>query len=135
MEGLVKKSPALILAFLTVFLLFISCNKLTPDDNPLPFYEDSGPDSVSFSVTVQTLEGIMLPGQYVNLAFSQDSMGKNLMVRRVATDGIGRAYFPRLYPRRYFFNCYATYLTNIYYGSALIKLNPRDIRDTVLTVH
>jgi len=135
MEGLVKKSPALILAFLTVFLLFMSCNKLTTDDNPLPFYEDSGPDSVSLSVTVQTLEGIMLPGQYVNLAFSQDSMGKNLMVRRVATDGIGRAYFPRLYPRRYFFNCYATYLTNIYYGSALIKLNPQDIRDTVLTVH
>jgi hypothetical protein len=135
MESLLRKTHFLVLPFCTIFLLFIACNKLEPDDNPLPHYEDTGPDSVTFSVTVQTLEGIMLPGQYVNLAFSQDSMGKNMMVRRVATDGIGRASFPRLYPRRYFFNCYATYLTNIYYGSALIKLNPQDIRDTVLTVH
>jgi len=135
MKSTAKKLFSGMLLLLTISCLFFSCNKLETNNNPLPDFEDTGPDSVTFSVTVQTLEGTMLPGQYVNLAFSQDSMGKNNMVRRAATNAIGRADFPRLYPRRYFFNCYATYLTNIYYGSALIKLQPQDIRDTVLTVH
>jgi len=135
MESITKKLFSLMLTLGVITLLIFSCNKLETNDNPLPDWEDTGPDSVTFSVTVQTVEGILLPGQYVNLAFSQDSMGKNMMVRRAATNGIGRANFPRLYPRQYYFNCYATSQSNIFYGSALIKLKSQDIRDTVLTVH
>ncbi len=130
-----KRYYFLILVIFSLTFVIVACNKLETNDNPLPVWEDTGPDSVTFSVTVQTLEGILLPGQYVNLAFSQDSMAQGIMVRRVATNGIGRAHFPRLYPRKYYYNCYATYLTNIYYGYSLIKLNPMDIRDTILTVH
>jgi len=99
-----------ILAIYGCFLLFFdSCLKLTIENPPVPIWENLGPDSVKLNVTIRTKEGFFLTGQYVNLALSMDSLDNLILVRKVSTDGNGKAQFPRLFPRTYYYNCYANY--------------------------
>ncbi len=127
----------LILTISGFFLLFFgSCHKLTIEDPPIANWEDFGSDSVKLNVFVQTKESFLLTGQYVSLALSQDSLDKSILVRKVTTDGYGRAQFPRLFPRIYYFKCYANYQGTNLIGSSFIHLPPVERLDTsvILTV-
>jgi len=109
----------IVLAVAGCFLLFFgSCVKLTIEEPPVANWENFGSDSVKLNVFIRTKDGFLLTGQYVSLALSQDSLDKLILVRKVTTDGYGRAQFPRLYPRKYYFNCYANYQ-----GTSLIGLS------------
>jgi len=121
--------------FFTGILVFFSCgHKLEPPPNPIPVWVDNDADSATLTLTVETEQGIFLAGQNVNLALSADSLSKDLLVRQTFTDGVGRAIFRQLYPRRIFFNCYAKYASQPLYGIGQINLPPFSIRDTILTV-
>jgi len=119
-----------------LLLVFGSCNKLTIEEPPVPIWEDLGPDSVKLNVFIRTKDGFLLTGQYVSLALSQDSLDKLILVRKVITDGLGRAQFPRLFPRKYYFNCYANYQGTNLIGFSTVTLPPVAKLDTsvVLTV-
>jgi hypothetical protein len=134
---MVRKNTLLkILLLVFMPMLLISCQKHTvEEDKPIPPWENSGPDSVTLSVTVQTQQGIFMIGSYVNLALNQDSLNNGIYVRRVSTDATGHARFNRLYPRKYYSNCFANYQTFSLYGSFTIQLPPYAVRDTVLIVH
>ena len=122
--------------FIPLFLIALgSCNKLEEDENPVTPWENTGPDSARLTVTVQTQAGILMVGSYVNLALSQDSLNKNLLVRRVMTDGVGKAVFSRLYPRKFYSNCFAYIEGKSLFGSFRITIMPYAVRDTVLIVH
>jgi len=112
-----------------------SCNKLEENEPPVAPWENTGPDSARLTVTVQTQSGILMVGSYVNLALSQDSLNKNLLVRRVMTDGVGKAVFSRLYPRKFYSNCFAYIEGKSLFGSFRITIMPYAVRDTVLIVH
>jgi len=121
-----------------LFLALGSCHKSSPDPTPLPEWQDLGADSVRLNVTVRTQQGILLTGQYVNLALSADSLNSSTLVRKVATDAAGRAIFRRLYPgHNYRFNCFANYQTlNLYgIGAAFLPPVPKLDSTVVLTVY
>jgi len=127
----------LFLAIAGSFLLILgSCNKLTIEDPPIANWEDFGSDSVKLNVFIRTKDGFLLTGQYVNLALSQDSLDKSILVRKVATDGYGSAQFPRLFPGTYYFKCYANYGGTNLIGSSFLFLPPIEKLDTsvMLTV-
>lgn len=132
-----KNSVIKILPLTLLTMLLISCQKHTieTDPKPVPPWENFGPDSATLSVTIQTQQGIFMIGSYVNLALNQDSLNNGLMVRRVSTDASGRARFNRLYPRKYYSNCFAYYQTFSLFGSFTMQLPPSAIRDTILIVH
>jgi|APMed6443717190_1056831.scaffolds.fasta_scaffold335802_1 hypothetical protein len=129
------KEFLLITVLLSLVLFFASCNKLEQNDNPIPVWEDLGPDSVTVNATIQTVSGYLLPGQYVNFALSSDSLSKGILVRRVQTDGQGRASAHRLFPRNYFINCFATYQAKNYFGSFILFTKPSQRIDTLLLVY
>lgn len=108
---------------------------ITPDPQPLPEWEDKSADSATLLLTVETQDGTFMTGSYVNLALSDDSLNKNIWVRRSVTNGAGRISFSRLYPRKYFSNCQAYYNGMTYFGSFHIYLPPGSVKDTVLFVH
>jgi hypothetical protein len=130
-----KFLPYNILALILLNLLLFSCHKDQLDPIPVPVWENYGPDSVTLTVTIQTQQGIFMFGSYVNLALNQDSLNNGLLVRRNITDGVGRVRFNRLYPRKYYSNCFAFFQNQSLYGSFSIQLPPYAIRDTVLIVH
>lgn len=129
------KAALLITLLFPLFLFFASCNKLEQNTNPLPVWEDLGPDSVTVNATIQTVSGYLLPGQYVNFALSSDSLSKGILVRRVQTDGQGKASAHRLFPRTYFINCFATYEMKNFFGSFIIFTKPSQRIDTLLLVY
>ncbi len=118
-----------------LLVLMWSCHKIDANDTPVPVWEDQGPDSVSLNATIQTVTGYRIPGQYVNVALSPDSLSKGVLVRRTQTDGNGTAKNRRLYPLRYFINCYAIYQGKNYFGSYVIATKPAQRLDTVLLVY
>ena len=122
--------PSLLLA-----LILFGCNKIEEEQSPVPVWEDTNADSCSLGVTVQTQEGIFLNSSYVNLALNQDSLNKGLLVRRSVTDGVGKVKFSRLYPRRYFGNCFANMQGQSLFGSFRITLPPSSIKDTIIIVN
>lgn len=121
-------------SFLLPLILF-SCNKIEEEQPPVPVWEDTGSDSCTLIVTVQTQEGIYLTSSYVNLALNQDSLNKGLFVRRVVTDGVGKVKFARLYPLKYFGNCFANIQGQTLFGSFRIAFPPSTKKDTILIVH
>lgn len=129
------KKILLVIFLLSFVLLLDSCHKLEENDNPIPVWEDLSPDSVTINATIQTVSGYLLPGQYVNFALSSDSLSKGILVRRVQTDGQGRASAHRLFPRNYFINCFATYQTKNYFGSFILFTKPSQRIDTLLLVY
>jgi hypothetical protein len=131
-----RKSVAFLCTSLFLWLAFSSCLKLTVEEPPVANWEDFGSDSVRLNVFIRNSEGTLLTGQYVNLALSKDSLDNLLLVRKVITDGYGRASFPRLYPGKYFFNCFANYGGVNLIGSSSIFLPPIAKLDsnTILTV-
>jgi hypothetical protein len=120
------------LIFLT--MLWASCNNVPVNPDPVPVWEDKGHDSVTFTVIVKTQQGLYVVGSVVNLALNQDSLNNKLFIRRTSTDGVGRATFKRLYPRKFFSNCFASFQGQSLFGSFTIQLPPGAIRDTVLIV-
>ncbi len=106
---MVRKALVFFSASLFLWLAFSSCLKLNNEEPPIANYEDFDADSVRLNVFIRNSEGLLLTGQYVNLALSRDSLDNLLLVRKVITDGYGRASFPRLYPGKYYFNCFANY--------------------------
>ena len=128
-----RLAPFLIL--ITGFLVILSCtHKLDPAPNPIPEWIDNDADSATLTITVQTEQGILLAGQFINLALSADSLASVSLIRQGFTDGAGRAIFRKLYPRKIFFNCNATYMSQPLFGSGKINVPPFSIRDTILTV-
>ncbi|NCA75781.1 MAG: hypothetical protein EOM90_05560 [Alphaproteobacteria bacterium] len=118
-----------------LLLILFSCNKIEEEQPPVPAWEDSGADSCTLVVTVQTQEGIYLTSSYVNLALNQDSLNKGLLVRRAVTDGVGKVKFSRLYPLKYFGNCFANIQGQTLFGSFRIAFPPSTKKDTILIVH
>jgi len=116
-------------------LFYWSCNKIDQNNNPIPTWQDLGPDSVTLHATIQTVSGYLLPGQYINLALSPDSLSKGILVRRAQTNGQGTAAFSRLFPRTYFVNCYATYQSKNFFGSFILFTKPSQRLDTLLLVY
>jgi hypothetical protein len=119
----------------TALLMMAGCNKLEVNNDPIPVWEDWDADSATLNVSIQTQGGVFLVGQFVNLALSQDSLNAGHLVRRVSTDGNGRVVFYRLFPGKYYMNCFSTYLGETQYGSGNISLGPYEVRDTLLIVH
>ena len=132
---MVRKFIPYILTLVFLTMLWASCHKMEDNPTPVATWEDKGPDSVTLTVTVQSQEGIFMVGSFVNLALNQDSLNNGLLVRRSSTDAVGRAHFDRLYPRKYFSNCFAYYMGQSFFGSFKMQLPPYAIRDTVLIVH
>ena len=124
-----------VLTIIPLVLIYMSCNKLDPSDNPIPVWEDLGPDSVTMHATIQTVSGYLIPGQYVNFALSPDSLSKGILIRRVQTDGVGTASAHRLFPRTYFVNCFATYQAKNFFGSFILPTKPSQRIDTLLLVY
>ena len=133
---MIRSTLVFVAVSLALGLTFSSCLKLTVEEPPVANYEDFGADSVRLNVFIRNSEGTLLTGQYVNLALSKDSLDKLSLIRKVVTDGYGRASFPRLYPGRYFFNCYANFGGINLIGSSSIYLPPIAKLDTntILTV-
>jgi hypothetical protein len=113
----------------------LSCNKKNIPPPPVITWEDNGPDSTVLRILIQTPQGLILYGQYVNLALSQDSLNSKILVRRTPTNVSGVAVFRKLYPRVIYYNCYAVNSVQTYYGSGHIHLRPASVRDTVLIVY
>lgn len=123
------------LVIIPLVLFYVSCNKLDSSSNPVPVWENLGPDSVTLHTTIQTVSGYLLPGQYINLALSPDSLNKGILVRRVQTNGQGTASMSRLFPRTYFVNCFATYQAHNFFGSFILMTRPSQRMDTLLLVY
>jgi len=115
-------------------ITILSCQKHV-NPPPVATWEDNGPDSTVLSIFVQTPQGLIMYGQFVNLALSQDSLNNKLLVRRTATNATGIAIFRKLYPRIIYYNCYAVNNVQTFYGSGHIHLLPSAKRDTVLIVY
>jgi len=133
-----KRCNISVLCF-TICLFFIALSigcvktiKIT--GKPLPPWVDNSADSVTLHVIVQTNLGILVYGQYVNLALSKDSLNRSIFVRTGMTNGAGNAGFTKLYPGTYYYNCFSTTSTGFGYGSAKINLFPQQIKDTLLIV-
>jgi hypothetical protein len=125
-----------IFVFLLPFICLaaLSCKtKVSPP--PVFTWEDDGPDSTVLNILVQTPQGLLMYGQSVNLALSQDSLNSKLLVRRTPTNTMGIAVFRKLYPRIIYYNCYAVNSVQTFYGSGLVHLLPSARRDTVLIVY
>ncbi|MCX6282337.1 MAG: hypothetical protein NTU51_10280 [Bacteroidetes bacterium] len=116
-------------------LFILACTKHSTDTAPLPVWEDTGADSVRLRINVQNSQGLVLYGQYVNLALSRDSLNANMLVRRIATNTSGTSVFSRLYPRIIYYNCYAITSGQTYFGSGVARLLPGINKDTLLIVH
>ena len=115
-------------------LACLSCQThVTPP--PVVTWEDNGPDSTVLNILVQTPQGLIMYGQSVNLALSQDSLNGKLLVRRTPTNATGIAVFRKLYPRVIYYNCYAVNSVQTFYGSGHVHLRPSAKRDTVLIVY
>lgn len=124
--------------FLFVFpVLCVALLTCKPSVSPPPVvtWEDDGPDSTVLSILVQTPQGLIMYGQSVNLALSQDSLNSKLLVRRTPTNTTGIAVFRKLYPRVIYYNCYAVNSVQAFYGSGHVHLQPSAKRDTVLIVY
>jgi hypothetical protein len=120
---------------LAVLFLISGCRKtIEITKKQLPPWEDHTADSVTFRVFVQTNLGILVYGQYVNLALSKDSLNRSILVRISMTNGAGVARFPQLYPGTYYFNCFSATSTGFGYGWAKTSLFPQQIKDTLLIV-
>jgi len=123
-------------SFIPCILLLYACgHKLGNNLEPIPIWENKKADSVTFRVTVQTMNGTYLYGEYVNLALSLDSLNKGTLVRRTMTNSLGIAEFRRLYPRVYYYNCFVTNELGTFFGSGHASLPPYAIRDTILVVY
>lgn len=129
--------PAIFLFLLIISGLLASCRKPSGEPPPpVPVWEDNSADSASLSVTVKTSLGILVAGQYVNLALSSDSLKNQVLVREPGyTNAAGIASFRKLYPRKIFFDCKVITATQVYYGTATINLVPGGNKDTVLIVN
>jgi hypothetical protein len=119
---------------LLFFSSLISCNKTTPNSNPIPTWEDNGADSAVLRILVQTQQGQFLIGQYVNLALSLDSLNKKVLVRQTQTNSAGVAVLRKLYPRVIYFNCIAITASGALSGTGHVRLQASSTKDTILTV-
>lgn len=124
----------LISALALFFLCFSGgCRKtIEITQQELPYWEDTSGDSVTLFVQIQNREGFYVYGQYVNMALSKDSLNRSLLVRKSVTDGTGRATFRRLFPGKYYINCFSSSSQSIGYISAKMVLFPEQIKDTLL---
>lgn len=129
------KRAVTVFILIPLILTYVSCHKLDPNPNPLPVWEDLSSDSVTINATMQTVSGHLLTGQYLNYALSQDSLNKGILIRSIPTDSKGIAIARKLYPRRYFISCVATYQSKVYSGSYVINTKPSQRIDTLLLVY
>jgi len=129
-------STRIIVCGMAVFCIFLlSCMKHGTDAPPVPVWEDNAADSARLNILVQTPQGMILIGQYVNLALSRDSLSKSLLVRKTATGAGGVVIFRKLYPRVIFYNCMAVTSGQTFFGSGSVSLSAGSIKDTMLIVH
>ncbi len=115
--------------------VFISCHKISEDPHPLPVWENTKADSATLRILITTLNGTPIPGQHVNLYLSFDSLTNGSPVRIAETNAIGVSEFRRLYPRTYYYNCYARYNETNLYGTGNLKLAPYANKDTFMIVY
>jgi hypothetical protein len=125
--------PVLIIAIASLF--FISCRKTTSDPIVIPVWEDNSADSAKLSIKVMTPQGMVLVGQYVNLALSTDSLAKKILVRSTPSNTSGSAVFNKLYPRKFYYNCIALNNGITYFGSGSANMLPSSTKDTTLIVY
>jgi len=121
------------MALICIFLL--ACTKHSTDPVPFPVWEDNSSDSAVLRVNVQNSQGMVLFGQYVNLALSRDSLNNNQLVRRTSTNTAGVAVFRKLYPRIIYYNCFAITSGQTFFGSGVARMIPGMTKDTLLIVH
>jgi len=132
---MIRRNDIIALGFFFLFLTISGCKQLSDNGNdPLPGWEDTGADSATLNIWVQTNQGFLVFGQYVNLALSQDSLNHSLLVRRQLTNGQGAAVFNRLFPLHYYYNCFSVSYTGSLFGASHIYIGPSQIKDTVLIV-
>lgn len=113
----------------------MACHSHGTEPPPVADWEDNSADSARLNINVQTPQGWILYGQYVDLALSQDSLNKSVLVRRVPTNTLGFAIFRKLYPRVYFYKCYAVTNGQSFFGTGKTRLLPAQTKDTILNVH
>ena len=128
-------SVRLMMYMAAIFCLFLlSCIKHGQEPTPLPVWEDNTADSARLNILVQTRQGYIFTGQYVNLALSSDSLSKNILVRKTVSNGAGISVFRKLYPRVIYYNCIAITPSQAFFGSGRIRLSAGMTRDTTLIV-
>jgi hypothetical protein len=133
-----KRMPVIhmIIYSMAIFCLFLlSCQKNGSGPSPIPVWEDNSADSARLNILVQTSQGMVLTGQYANLALSRDSLTNNLFVRKTGTGGTGVAVFRKLYPRILYYNCVAVTSGQTFFGSGSARLSAGLTKDTTLIVH
>jgi len=124
-----------IILFAFIILAAASCHKIGDDPQPIPTWENTKADSATLRILIETMNGTPLPGQYVNLALSLDSLNKGILVRRTMSNSLGITEFRRLYPRKFYYNCFANYENGTLFGSGYLILAPYAVKDTFLVVY